>query len=52
MLSHGRDVEFASAYDLLADEKSHFSYLVSQTGQQEANYLKQQAKIIAKSENS
>ncbi|CAF0882686.1 unnamed protein product [Rotaria sp. Silwood1] len=49
VLSYGRAVEFASAHELLIDDQSYFSQLVSQTGQREAKYLRHQAKKAAKS---
>ncbi|CAF2410326.1 unnamed protein product [Rotaria sp. Silwood2] len=49
VLSHGRAVEFASAHELLVDDQSYFSQLLSQTGHREAEYLRHQAKKAAKS---
>jgi hypothetical protein len=40
-------VEFASPYELLADEQSQFAQLVSQTGDQETTHLIRQAKMAA-----
>ena len=37
-------MEFASPYELLSDEQSQFSQLVSQTGDRETAHLIQQAK--------
>ena len=37
-------MEFASPYELLSDEQSQFSRLVSQTGDRETAHLIQQAK--------
>ncbi|CAF3108730.1 unnamed protein product, partial [Rotaria sp. Silwood2] len=47
VLSHGQMMEFASPYELLCDEQSHFSLLVSQSGDRETAHLIQQAKIAA-----
>lgn len=47
MLSQGHVVEFATPYELLCDDQSHFAQLVSQTGDREAAYLIQQAKLAA-----
>ncbi|CAF0879243.1 unnamed protein product [Adineta ricciae] len=44
VLSHGQVVEFASPYELLSDEQSQFSQIVSQTGDRETAHLIQQAK--------
>jgi hypothetical protein len=41
-------IEFASAYELLTDNHSHFAQLVSQTGRDEANYLLEQATMAIK----
>ncbi|CAF2646337.1 unnamed protein product [Rotaria sp. Silwood2] len=47
VLSHGQVIEFASPYELLCDEQSHFAQLVSQTGDRETAHLTQQAKMAA-----
>lgn len=45
LLSEGEAVEFGSPSDLLSNEKSLFSQLVLQSGEQEAKYLIELAKI-------
>jgi ABC-type multidrug transport system fused ATPase/permease subunit len=43
VISHGHAVEFGSPYELLSNNRSHFSQLVAQTGNVEATNLLRQA---------
>ena len=52
VLSHGQVMEFASPYELLCEDESHFAELVSQTGDREAAHLIQQAKMVARARHS
>ena len=52
VLSDGRALEFASPYELLCNEQSHFSQLASQAGQYEAENLMKQAQRAANTRHS
>ena len=47
VLSQGEAVEFGSPHELLLNENSFFSQLVSQTGDQETRHLIEKAKLAS-----